>query len=373
MRIPLILTSVIGLCISACSTTDSNQTTTQEKYPVIQAITFDTVYHTDYVSDINSVKNVEIRARVKGYIESIHVDEGKSVRKGQVLFRISNQEYKGDLLRATAVLKSTIAEAKTAELDLLNVKKLVDKNVVSKTEYDMAKAKLDALNARIEEAESQEQSAKLKLSFSEIKAPFDGIINRIPNKIGSLIDEGTLLTTISDNQEVYAYFNVSEKEYLEFASNNKQHDHRNEVSLILANSEEHPHKGFVETIEGEFDNATGSIAFRARFPNPERILKHGSSGKVRILRKVKNALVIPQKSTFEVQDKMYVYVVDDQNKVQMRSIVPKLRMPHLYVLESGISPNDKVIYEGLQDMRVGMSVKPEMKSLATILPQLAQQ
>lgn len=373
MRKSFVGVIIAGLSVMACSTADSNQTTTQDKYPVIQPITIDTVYHTDYVSDINSVKNVEIRARVKGYIESIHIDEGKTVRKGQVLFRISNQEYKGDLLRATAVLKSAIAEAKTAELDLLNVKKLVDKNVVSKTEYDMAKAKLDALNARIEEAESQEQSAKLKLSFSEIKAPFDGIINRIPNKIGSLIDEGTLLTTISDNQEVYAYFNVSEKEYLEFAANNKQPDNRNQVSLILANSEEHPHKGYVETIEGEFDNATGSIAFRARFPNPERILKHGSSGKVRVLRKVKNALVIPQKSTFEIQDKIYVYVVDNQNKVQMRSFVPKLRMPHLYVLESGISPNDKIIYEGLQDMRVGMSVKPEMKSFASIRSQLTQQ
>ncbi len=373
MRKPFVCYTIVGLCIMACSNPQQNAQNTQEKYPVIKPITIDTVYHTDYVSDINSVKNVEIRARVKGYIESIHVDEGKAVKKGQVLFRISNQEYRGDLLRATAVLKSTIAEAKTAELDLQNVKKLVDKNVVSKTEYDMAKAKLDALKARIEEAESQEQSAHLKLSFSEIKAPFDGIINRIPNKIGSLIDEGTLLTTISDNQEVYAYFNVSEKEYLEFAANNKQPDNKNQVSLILANSEEHPYKGYVETIEGEFDNATGSIAFRARFPNPERILKHGSSGKVRVLRKVKNALVIPQKSTFEIQDKIYVYVVDNQNKVQMRSFVPKLRMPHLYVLESGINPDDKIIYEGIQDMRVGMEVKPEMQSFEKILPQLTQQ
>ncbi|MFN8349371.1 MAG: efflux RND transporter periplasmic adaptor subunit [Spirosomataceae bacterium] len=372
MRKSIVCTAIAGLSLAACSTPDQTARNTPDKFQVIQPVTIDTVYHSDYVSDIHSVKNVEIRARVKGYIESIHIDEGKAVRKGQVLFRISNQEYKGALLRATAVLKSAIAEAKTAELDLLNVKKLVDKNVVSKTEWDMAKAKLDALNARIEEAESEEQNARLKLSYSEIKAPFDGIIDRIPNKIGSLIDEGTLLTTISDNEEVYAYFNVSEKEYLDFTANNRDPSQRREVALILANNEEHRHKGYVETIEGEFDNTTGSIAFRARFPNPEHILKHGSSGKVRMLRKVNNALVIPQKSTFEIQDKVYVYVIDEQNKVQMRSLVPKLRMPHLYILESGLSKNDKIIYEGIQEMKVGMQVDPEMVPLKQIINQLEQ-
>ena len=373
MRKTLAFTAIVGLSVISCSAPDQNTQNTRDKFQVTKPVAIDTVYHSDYVSDIHSVKNVEIRARVKGYIESIHIDEGKSVRKGQVLFRISNQEYKGALLRATAVLKSAIAEAKTAELDLQNVKKLVDKNVVSKTEWDMAKAKLDALNARIEEAESEEQNARLKLSYSEIKAPFDGIIDRIPNKIGSLIDEGTLLTKISDNNEVYAYFNVSEKEYLDFAANNRDPSQRREVSLILANNEEHPHKGFVETIEGEFDNATGSIAFRARFPNPERILKHGSSGKVRLLRKVHDALVIPQKSTFEIQDKVYVYVVDEQNIVQMRSFIPKLRIPHLYILESGLSRNDQIIYEGIQDMKVGMEVEPEMVPLRQIINQLEQQ
>ena len=373
MRKSIVLVTGVVLCITACSPPNQTKNNSKEKFQVTRPVAIDTVYNQDYVSDIHSIKNVEIRARVKGYIESIHVDEGKTVRKGQVLFRISNQEYKGALLHATAGLKSAIAEAKTAELDLQNVKKLVDKNVVSKTELDMAKAKLDALLARVEEAESEEQSARLKLSYSEIKAPFDGIIDRIPNKIGSLIDEGTLLTTISDNQEVYAYFNVSEKEYLEFASGNKEETNRNEVSLILANNEEHSHKGYVETIEGEFDNTTGSIAFRARFSNPERILKHGSSGKVRILKKVDKALVIPQKSTFEIQDKIYVYVLDKDNKVQMRSFVPKLRIPHLYILESGLSMNDRIIYEGIQDMKVGMQVEPEMVSLRQIINQLEQQ
>jgi RND family efflux transporter MFP subunit len=364
---------ILILFLSACSFSGKNETKVRERFQVTYPVVLDTSYSTDYVSDIHSIKNVEIRARVKGYIEAIHIDEGKTVKKGQLLFSISNQEYKEDVLKANANLKNAIAEAKAAELDLFNVKKLVEKNVVSKTEMEMAQSKLDALNANVDEAKSHEVSAQLKLSFTEIRAPFDGVIDRIPNKAGSLIDEGTLLTTLSDNQEVFAYFNVSEKEYLDFAAGTREHSKKNDVTLILANNEEHSHKGNVETIEGEFDNVTGSIAFRARFPNPDKILKHGSSGKIRLVKNLKNVLVIPQKSTFEIQDQIYVFVVDENNKVQMRSIVPKLRIPHLYVLESGLSSKDRIIYEGIQDVKDGMIINAEVVPLKNIITLLAME
>jgi RND family efflux transporter MFP subunit len=340
-----------------------------DKYSVTRPILLDTTYFIDYVADIHSIKNVDIRSRVKGYLDEIVVDEGMPVKKGQILFRISSQEYKEDLLKAKANLKNAIAEAKSAELNVQNVKVLVEKNVVSKTELDMAHAKLDALNANIEEARSHEVSAQLKLSFTEVRAPFDGILDRIPNKVGSLIDEGTLLTTLSDNSEVYAYFNVSEKEYLDFKSD-VSGSYSKAVKLLLANNEEHKYPGQIETIEGEFDNTTGSIAFRARFPNPEKLLKHGSSGKIRLTRSVKSALIIPQKCTFEIQDRMFVYVVDKHNIVTARSVVPQLRIPHLYIIASGISPNDKFIYEGIQDVKEGMEVTPEFLPLKTIISQL---
>ncbi|MDR6560677.1 MULTISPECIES: efflux RND transporter periplasmic adaptor subunit [unclassified Arcicella] len=364
----LLCFSATVLCMTACSTNKESKEK-QEAFPTTNPIIIDTDYNNDYVSDIHAIKNVEIRARVKGYIDKILVDEGKSVKQGQILFCISNQEYKEEILKAKAMLKSAIAEAKAAELNLQNVKLLVDKNVVSKTEFEMAKAKLDALNARIEEAQSHETSAKLKLSLTEIKAPFDGVVDRIPNKIGSLIDEGTLLTTISDNKEVFAYFNVSEREYLDFAKTIKE-SAKSEVSLILANNEPHNYKGNIETIEGEFDKNTGSIAFRARFANPERILRHGSSGKVRINNNVKSALVIPQKSTFEIQDKIFVYVLDKDNKVQTRSIVPRLRIPHLYVIETGLTTSDRIIYEGIQNVKDGMKIIPEMISMTKIIADL---
>jgi membrane fusion protein (multidrug efflux system) len=235
------LFSVCAITLMACST-DKETNNTEEKFPVTNPIVIDTIYTQEYVADIQSVQNVELRSRVKGFVEAIHVDEGKPVKAGQLLFSISSKEYKEALIKAKASLKSAIAEAKAAELDVKNIQTLVDKNVVSKTELEMAQSKLDAANAKIDEAKSDESNAALNLSFTEIKAPFDGIINRIPNKMGSLIDEGTLLTSISDNKEVFAYFNVSEKEYLDFISI-KASEEKNQVSLVLANNQLHKQNG----------------------------------------------------------------------------------------------------------------------------------
>jgi membrane fusion protein (multidrug efflux system) len=359
------------MCVvfTAC-TSEKESKIEEEKFSVITPVVMDTVYTNEYVADIHSVQNVEIRARVKGYIEAIHVDEGKMVKAGQLLFSISNKEYKEALVRAKASLKSAFAEAKAAEVDLQSAKTLVDKNVVSKTNLELAQSKLDAANAKVEEAKSDEANALLNLSFTEIKAPFDGIINRIPNKIGSLIDEGTLLTSISDNKEVFAYFNVSEKEYLDFISKPKQE--KQQVELVLVNGQLHKQKGFVETVDGEFDKNTGNIAFRARFSNPEGVLKHGSSGKVRLRNELKNAMIISQKSTFEIQEINYVFVVDKDNVVHMKSFVPKFRLPSLYVVESGLLPTDKIIYEGIQRVKEGDKIIPQQISGKEMLSQQIQ-
>ncbi len=355
------------LFITACST-DKETNQVEEKFPVTNPIVMDTIYTNEYVADVHSVQNVEIRARVKGYIESIHIDEGKEVKAGQLLFSISNKEYKEALTKAKAALKNAIAEAKSAEVDLQSAKTLVDKNVVSKTQLEMAQAKSDAANANIESAKSEEATAALNLSFTEIRAPFDGVINRIPNKMGSLVDDGTLLTSISDNKEVFAYFNVSEKEYLQIISLEAQND-KKEVELILANGQLHKQKGVVETVDGEFDKTTGNIAFRARFSNPDGILKHGSSGKVRLKDELKNAIIIPQKSTFDIQEKTYVYTVDKNNTVQVKSVVPKIRLTNFYVIASGLSTTDHIIYEGVQRVKEGDKIIPEQISVKQILGQ----
>lgn len=357
--------------ITACSNSETKQIQDLENFPTTSPIVIDTTLSTDYVAEINAVQNVEIRARVKGYLDKIYIDEGKYVSQGQVLFVINNPELGEHVAKATAVLKSTVTELKAAELDLGNVKRLVEKNVVSNTELEAAKNKVEMMKAKVEEAQANESFAKIQLTYTQIRAPFSGIVNRLPNKIGSLIEDGTLLTTISKNDEVFAYFDVSEKEYLNFVSNFKENNNLSRtVTLILADGQEHMYKGIIETTEGEIEPSTGNIAFRARFSNPEKILKHGASGKVRLLKEYRNAMIIPQKASFEIQDRMYVYVLDNKNKVKSRAIKASFRMPHFYIVDEGLTKTDRIIYEGIQDIKDGITVTPQFVEMKQIVKKI---
>lgn len=356
--------------ITAACQNDESEVKETPSFKVFNPILKDTVAFEDYVCDVASVNNVEIRTRVKGYIESIHTDEGKFVKKGQLLFKISSQEYKEELLKARAVLKSEQADLKASEIEYNNVLQLAEKQIVSKTEVEMAKARKDASKAKVEEAQSMEYSAQLKLSLCDIKAPFDGFIDRIPNKIGSLVDEGTLVTTLSDNNEVFAYFNVSERDYLDFMKNQRLGNKTDFVELVLANNDVYNEKGVIETTDGQFDSETGTIAFRARFNNPDRLLKHGASGKIRLERKIKNAVIIPQKSTFEIQDKLYVYIVNSQNTLVAKNIQISLRLPNIYVVSWGLNKNDNVLLEGVQLVRDGQKIAPVKYDVRKALKEL---
>lgn len=352
LAFPIVL--VVTICFSCSSHDDGVQK--EEAFPVVNPVVKDTSYSKEYLADIHAIQNIELRAKIDGYLESIHTDEGQYVERGQLLFVISGKKYNQDLIRARAAVASAKAQLKAAEVELSNARTLVENAITSNVELELAEAKYEALRAKVQEATVQEASASLQLSFAQIRAPFNGFINRIPNKVGSLIEEGTLLTTLSDNREVNAYFNVSEREYLEYVSESV--DEKGEVELILSNGKLHPFKGKIETIEGEIDRSTGNIAFRARFPNPDKIIKHGSSGKVVVRSPLKHALLIPQKSTFEIQDIMYVYVVGVDNILQRRKIVPSVRLPHWFVVSEGLSIDDKVLYEGIQRVKEGDRIVP---------------
>lgn len=324
-------------------------------YAVTSPLRIDTLFTKEYVSQIRSVRNVEIRAQEKGYLQNIYVDEGQMVKTGQLLFRIMPRIYEAELLKAEAEYKST-------EIELENTRMLAEKNVVAKNELAMAQAKVDQAKAEV-------SLAKLHLSFTEIRAPFDGILDRIPKKLGSLIDEGELLTSLSDNSQMYAYFNVSEPEYLNYKANAKA-DVNTKVSLLLANNKLLPYNGVVETIEGEFNSETGNIAFRAKFPNPDRLLKHGETGKIEMTVPLHNVLVIPQKATYEIQDKIYVYVVDKNNVVKSRNITITNQMPDLYVVGSGLSENDKILFEGVQKVKEDDKIKTEFIASRDVVSRL---
>lgn len=329
------------LCLASC-TSKKEEKEEASNFTVTNPLRIDTSFTKEYVSQIKSVRNIEIRAQEKGYLQNIYVDEGQSVKAGQLLFRIMPKIYEAELLKAQA-------EAKASEIELQNAKMLADKNVVSKNEQAMAQAKL-------EQARAEVSLAKLHLSFTEIRAPFDGTIDRIPLKLGSLVDEGELMTSLSDNSQMFAYFNVSEPEYLEYQTNIKDRAD-NKVGLLLANNHLLPYKGNVEIIESEFNNETGNIAFRARFPNPDQLLKNGETGEVQMVVPLRHAIVIPQKATYEVQDKVYVFVIGKNNVVHSANITIASEMPDLYVVSAGLSENDKILLEGVQKVKDDDKIK----------------
>jgi membrane fusion protein, multidrug efflux system len=350
-----LLLSFCGLLITGCNHKEKQEEEAAAKYSATSPLTADTSFTKEYVAQIQSIRNIEIRAQEKGYLQSINADEGRYVHAGQVLFNIMPNMYQAEKLKAAAAVKE-------AEIELLNTKTLADKNIVSKNEQALKQAKLD-------EAKAELALAQFHLSQTAIKAPFDGVLDRIPLKLGSLIDEGALLTTLSDNKNIYAYFNVSESEYLNYkaaASSSSQ----STVTLLLANNQPHKYKGTIETVEGQFDNETGNIAFRAKFPNPDMLLKHGETGKVQMTVPAKNTLLIPQKATYEIQDKLFVFVIDKNNTVQSKQITISGTLPDLFAVASGITAGDKILLEGIQKVKDGDKVSFEFKKPEEVLAHL---
>ena len=348
--------------IFSCNSENNAGKKVQEvkEFPVIEVVASDTILHRDYVADIKAIQNVELRARVQGFLEKVNVDEGQEVKKGQILFKTNEQEYKAELAKAKANLESAKAEAKVIEFEVERLKIMVDNNVISASELNLTQAKYDAVLAKIEEAKSAMDNAAVQLSYTNIRAPFDGIIDRIPLKTGSLVDQGSLFTTVSNISSVHVYFNVSEKEYLEYIKSKDETTENNVVQLVLADGAPYPYEGIIETMQGEFNANTGSIAFRALFPNPSIILKHGATGKIILTNKIRNAIIIPQKAVFEIQDRSFVYIVKADNQVEMRSIIPRARFSHYYIVESGLEEGERLVFEGIQNVKDGMTIQPKM-------------
>jgi membrane fusion protein (multidrug efflux system) len=323
------------LCLSSCHSEKEGKEE-EVKFLVTNPLRKDTVAIREYVCQIHSIQHIEMRALERGYLQDIYVDEGQAVKKGQLMFQIMPLMYKAEMQKAQA-------EANFAEIEYQNTKRLADSNVVAPNELALGKAKLDKAKAEL-------SLAQVHLGFTEIRAPFNGIMDHFQVRLGSLLDEGDLLTTLSDNSKMWVYFNVPEAEYLDFKAKQKG-DSLMKVNLIMANNEKFPHIGIVETIEADFNNETGNIAFRATFPNPKGLLRHGETGNVQMVAPLKNAMLIPQKATFEVLEKKYVYVIDKDNIVRSREITIGAELPHIFVVKSGLKDDDKILLEGLRQVR----------------------
>ena len=344
------------LSLSSCKNKNENKKDDVKEVPVLTVQKKDTLVSTQYVTDIQAKKNIEVHARMAGILQQVAVHEGQFVKRGQLLFKINDAELQMDLLKANANVKQAQADVKIAAVEVKQLQSLYDKKFVAKNELDMTKAKLEAAQAKLAYADAEKRSVLQKIGFTSITAPFDGVIDDIPFKDGSLVENGSLLTSLSYLDEVYAYFSIPENLYFELIKDDKINS-ATKIELVLPNGKKYDFNGVLKTAEGEIDPATGSIRYKVAFPNPDRYIKHGTSGKLIISDQQPDAVLIPQKATFSIQDKTYVFVVDKSNKVKMANINIAATLRDSYLIESGIKAGDRIVLEGTQSLRDGQSIK----------------
>lgn len=335
--------------------------------PVSTVDTASATTFTDYSATLEGKVNVEIRAQVDGYLEKIFVDEGAFVKEGQALFKINDQPYQEQLNTALANQHAAEANLAKAQLELDKMETLTKNNVVSDIQLKTAKSSFEVAKASLEQAKAAVGLAKINLGYTLIKAPVSGYIGRIPKRIGNLIGRMDVqaMTTLSDVHEVYAYFSMSEIDFMRFNKDNSGENtndkmkHLAPVSLILADGSLYENSGKIEMIDGQFDKTTGSIALRANFPNPKGLLRSGNTGKVRVSTSIKGAISVPQDATFEVQDKTFVFAVGDSNKIARMPITISGKSEANYLISEGLKRGDKIVTGGLSILQDGMVINPQ--------------
>lgn len=364
----ILLLGVAGV-VSSCNEAQREKVFRTTQTPITRLTPTSIEFPQSYVADVQAIQFVEVKPKVEGFVQQILVDEGEKVQKGQPLFRLSSEEYSVSVKEAQANYKQSEAELQMAEYEAERIERLVKKNILSKIRLDQVMTQKEVARMKVEQAKSQLQRAQTNYSYTTVTSPFDGYIDRIPYKVGSLVTPESLLTTVSDVSEIFAYYKVNESEYLKFKRaqlRGEQLPEMNNIELILPDGSVYPHKGRVETVEGDFERGTGSIAFRVRFPNPDGLLKHGVTGKVRMMTKMSDVYLVPQKSTFEIQDFTYVYVVDKEGIVKVRSFQPLQRYEKFYITED-LEPDTYIVYEGIQSVKDGMEIHPDTISFQQIM------
>ena len=298
----------------------------------------------DYVCQIHSSRRIDVRAPVKGSLAPIPIKEGQAVKAGDLMFEIVATLSK-------ARLAAEVAERDIAQLELGYTQTLADKQGVSQKEVQLSKAKLARAQAKVD-------LAKAELDLATVRAPFDGIIDRLRKQQGSLVMEGDILTNLSENSMMWVYFNVPKKRYLEYMAERRENEGSPVVELMLADRRKFPQPGKIDAIDAQFNDENGTIAFRADFPNPDGMLRHGQTGTVLINRVLKDAIVIPQRATFEALDnKRYVYVVDKDDVAHKREINIHNEVDDVFVVEAGVKVGDKIVSDGVRKVHDGDKVK----------------
>ncbi|MCJ8152205.1 efflux RND transporter periplasmic adaptor subunit [Chryseobacterium sp. SSA4.19] len=375
IKIIMLITSMILLQNCTKAAEGSNAAPPAPELPVYTVITSPATTYQEFPTALEGKNNVEIRSQVDGYLDKIYVEEGAYVRAGQPLFKIDSRAYGEQMNMANANLQVANANIQKAKVEVDRLQPLVAAKVVSDVQLRTAKANYAAAVATASQARASVGGARINVGFTTITAPVSGYIGRIPHKKGSLISktDPNPLTLLSDISEIYAYFSLSELDFIAFqnkyAGATLQEKLKNMpmVELVIADNSIYSEKGKMSIVDGQFDKTTGAISVRAVFPNANGTLRTGNTGRVRMPQLISNALVVPQESTFEIQDKTYVYVVGKDQKVTSKPIKISGKTDNYYFISEGLQPGEKIVYVGLGTLKDGASIKPKVISSDSLL------
>ncbi|PIF71008.1 efflux RND transporter periplasmic adaptor subunit [Flavobacterium sp. 2] len=368
MKNVIITSFILALVLSSCA--DKNQAPTAPPPPVLPVLAItsaNTTTDAEYPAAIQGTVDVEIRPQVSGNLDRIYVDEGAYVSKGQTLFKINERPFREQLNNALASLHAAEAALINANLEVDKLTPLVQNKVVSDYQLKTAKASQKIAAANIEQAKAMVGSAKINLGYTNVTAPVSGYIGRLPKKQGSLVSASDVeaLTTLSDVHEVFAYFSLSETDFINFKTQyagNSLGDKIKKlppVTLILADNSSYPQTGKIDMVDGQFDKTTGAITIRATFPNANGTLRSGNTGKIRLGLNHDDAILVPQAATVEMQDKVFVFTVGKDNKVTKMPITVVGKSGTNYLIKEGVKTGDQIVLSGIDKLQDGQAIQPE--------------
>lgn len=368
-KIVMFLALSIFLVIVSCGNAEKKPAaaaaTPPAPFPVTQVQSKTVTGFTDYPATIEGIVNSDVRAKTSGYIEKVYVDEGQKVRKGQMLFKLETQSLSQDAGAARA-------RVNVAQVEVDKLVPLVEKNIISAVQLETAKANLAQAKANL-------SGVSANIGYATIKSPIDGYVGSIHFREGALISpsDARPLTTVSQIDQVYAFFSFNEAQYIDHLQRSKGQNKAERIknapdlTLILANGKEYSEKGRIQTSTGQINQNTGTIQIRAAFDNPNEILTNGNSGKIRFPIEYKDAIVVPQTATFEQQGNIMIFKLGEDNKVVTSILKVQGRVDNLYVVESGIGANDKIIISGIGKLRNGMAISPQDTSFEEAIKPVA--
>ncbi len=355
----ILLLAASSLLLASCGGGGGRPTFGDNEYPVVEVGTSSAAMQTTYPATIKGVQDVQISPKVSGFITKILVREGQSVSAGQQLFEIDNVTYQAQVRQAQAAVNTAKTQVNTAKLTYDNSKQLHDNKVIGDYELQTAQNTYEQAKAGLAQAEAVLANAKEALSFCYVKSPASGVVGTLPYKVGTLVSAQNVLTTVSNNSTMEVYFSVNEKTALDMSKSGSGLSAMPAVKLQLADGSMYEHEGKVTKMSGVIDAATGTVQLIAVFPNPQRLLKSGGSGNIVIPHDNNAAIVIPQGSVTEVQNKKFVYTVNDSNKVQYTEItVDPQNDGNSYIVTSGLKVGDKYVTNGITKLSDQMQIVP---------------